>query len=158
MIKGTVYKLFSKNAEDFYVGSSMRFHCRKLDHKNNCKNSNKKEHTYPVYKYIREHGDYSEWEYEILEENEYEDKHSMKVREHHFIKTLNSKLNSQMPNIYGENWRKMYYEKNKPEISKKKAVKVHCELCDCKFSKSGFARHNKTNKHIKNLGDDADVS
>ena len=129
MIDGIIYKLFCKDADEFYIGSTTNFHQRKWQHKSSCNNVNTKDYNYPVYKYIRNNNGFNEWEFEILELGEYQDKNCMKNRERYFIETLKPSLNSNIPNRSLEEYlieeyetlqanRKEYHETHKEEIKK----------------------------------------
>tara|TARA_R110000803_G_scaffold89315_1_gene156536 strand:- start:1700 stop:2353 length:654 start_codon:yes stop_codon:yes gene_type:complete len=142
MIDGIIYKLFCKDFDEFYIGSTTKFHHRKKSHKSCCNNEKNKDYNIKVYKYIRDNGGYDNWNYEIVELGEYQDKNCMKNRERYFIETLKPSLNSNIPNRSIKEWRideyekvqavqkkyrethkeekKEYYEKNKEIISKKK--------------------------------------
>ena len=123
-----VYKLFCKdsNIEKFYIGSSKNFKKRLTDHKSRCKYSNR-----DVYKYIREHGGWSNWTYEFIEE--YEDgfdKHLLKERESYHIKsTWDMNLNTSIPYSVGDGkrergkiYKKIYQQENKIKIAEKKKI------------------------------------
>tara|TARA_R110001632_G_scaffold28910_2_gene76940 strand:- start:1162 stop:1635 length:474 start_codon:yes stop_codon:yes gene_type:complete len=147
MIGGIIYKLFCKDADEFYVGSSTEFHKRQLNHKTRCNNKNDIKHNYKVYQYIRNNGGYDNWNYEIVELGEYENKNCMKARESHFIKTLKPSLNSNIPNRS----HKEYYEDNIEKINEKRKEKITCEICNCTISRDGLGRHKKSEKHIRNI-------
>ena len=158
MIDGIIYKLFCKDADEFYVGSSTEFHQRKIKHKSCCNNVNRKNYNYPVYKYIRNNGGYDKFDYEILELGEYEDKNCMKNRERYFIETLKPSLNSYIPNRTKKEYCddnkdiiKQYYQNNIEEINERRKEKITCEICNCKIARNGLGKHKKTKKHIRNL-------
>ena len=112
MINGVVYKLFCKDYNDCYVGSTTDFHQRKRQHKTNWNNENSKNYNLKVYKFIREHNGFDSWEFEVLEQNEYENKYLLRDREANFVKILKSTLNSAIPNRTQQE----YYENNKGKI------------------------------------------
>ena len=131
MIDGIIYKLFSKDADEFYVGSTTNFHNRKNSHKSNCNNEKDKEYNSKKYQYIRDNSGFENWEFEILELGEYQDKYCMKDRERYFIETLKPSLNSDIPNrtdkeYYQDNQEKIneihreYYKNNKEKLNEKK--------------------------------------
>ena len=45
---------------------------------------------------------------------------------------------------------KEYYEKNVTAIKERQYEKIHCDACKCETSSHHKARHDKTQKHIKN--------
>ena len=201
MLDGIVYKLFSKNLDntEFYIGSTIDFHQRQLSHKSCCNNVKSRGYNLSVYKYIRDNGGFDEWNFEILELGEYENKKLLYDRERFFITTLNPSLNGNIPNrtekeYYQDNKEiickttKEYYQKNKEIINnrakehyqdnkekinerhreyyqknkegtneyyqkkkEKRKEKIECEVCNCKITNGSKLRHNKSQKHIRNL-------
>ena len=109
MIDGIIYKLYSKDDDEFYVGSTTNFYNRKKDHKSSCNNENDPCYNNKKYQYIRNNGGYDKFDYEILELGEYENEYCMRDRERYFIETLKPSLNSDIPN----RTQKEYYEDNK---------------------------------------------
>ena len=69
MIDGIIYKLFCKDFDGFYIGSTTDFHKRKISHLNRCNNSKSDGYNFKVYKFIRDHGGFDNWEFTILEED-----------------------------------------------------------------------------------------
>ena len=116
MIDGIIYKLYSKNALEFYVGSSTNFHKRKSSHKSCCNNQNSKLYNDKKYHYIRDNGGYDKFDYEILELGEYEDEKCMRDRERYFVETLKPSLNSYIPNRTKKEYDKQYHKDNKEKI------------------------------------------
>jgi len=102
-----IYKLFSKNADDFYIGhTTLNLEDRFKVH---CYYTNKRDSK--LYKYIREHGGIKDWEIETIEEFPCESLVEAKTREAFLIKELKSKLNSNVPNQNYVGWRKDNREK-----------------------------------------------
>lgn len=162
MINGIIYKLFCKDYDDFYIGSTIDFHHRKRCHKTDCNNKNRKSYNYKLYKFIREHNGFDSWEFEILELGEYENKYLLHDRERYFIETLKPSLNSAIPNRTDKDWyednkeykkekAKVYYQNNKNKISEYGKDKILCDICNCNVRRNGLARHKKSQKHINNL-------
>tara|TARA_R110002153_G_scaffold44766_3_gene126286 strand:- start:214 stop:786 length:573 start_codon:yes stop_codon:yes gene_type:complete len=125
-----VYKLFCKdsNIEKFYIGSSENFKKRLSIHKSRCKSSN---YNFNVYKYIREHGGWSNWTYLFLEEYENGfDKNLLKERELYYIDlTWDMNLNVERPYSVGDgrverqkNYKKIYRQEHKNEINEKAKI------------------------------------
>ena len=162
MINGWVYKLFCEDAQEFYIGSTTDFHKRKISHKTDCNNKNSKQYNYKVYKFIREHNGYDNWEFEILEESEYENKYLLYDRERYFIETLKPTLNCFIPNRTQQDWYednkehrkeydKKYYLRNIDKISEYGKEKILCEVCNCNVRRDYLSKHKKSQKHINNL-------
>ena len=147
MIDGIIYKLFCKDVDGFYIGSTTDFHTRKTKHKSSCNNENDKAYNYPVYKYIRNNGCYDKFDYEILELGEYQDEYCMKNRERYFIETLKPSLNSDIPN----RTQKEYQQDNREIILKKARVYSKKRYQDNKGNINQYHReYHKNNKEIIN--------
>ena len=116
MIDGIIYKLFCKDFDGFYIGSTTDFYNRKTSHKSTCNNEKNKDYNEKKYQYIRDNGGYDNWNYEILEENKYEDKNILRKKEGEFIRNLKPSLNVDIPNRTP----KQYREDNKERITQKK--------------------------------------
>jgi hypothetical protein len=168
--KAVVYKLCCRNVKisDIYVGSSCNFTKRKWDHKSKCNNENSKDHHSYVYEFIRQNGGFENWDMIIVEKYPTTDKSNLHTRERHWIETLQSTLNKQIPT----QTKKEHYVKNIDKIKKtqkeyclknidkiKKTKKEHyvknidkikekitCE-CGSIVNKNNLSRHKKTKKH-----------
>ena len=59
-----IYQICCKDlsVKDVYVGSTTNLAQRRSRHKSNCTNENSRGYTYPVYRFIREHGGFDNWE------------------------------------------------------------------------------------------------
>ena len=115
MIDGIIYKLFSKDADEFYVGSTTNFHNRQIQHKSSCNNENNPCYNDKKYQYIRNNSGFENWDFEILELGEYENNDFLRKIEGEFIRNLKPTLNSEIPN----RTRKEYYKDNKEKVLKK---------------------------------------
>ena len=177
MIDAVVYKLFSKNATEYYIGSTKKFHNRQIEHKTRCKSEKSREYNKKLYKYIRDNGGFDEWTFEILEKGEYENKKLLYDRERFFIEQNKPSLNCEIPNrtpkehyqdnkeiiskkkkkYYQNNTEKIcernreYREKNKEKLKEKKKEKITCEVCNFVMARNSISAHIKTQKHIRNL-------
>jgi hypothetical protein len=99
-----VYKLRSKNRDikDDYIGHSKTFIKRKYhEHKYNCNNTSEILNTsyFKVYVFIRENGGYDNWEFEILERANLNDKHEAATLERYWIEKLEPSLNERLPEL-----------------------------------------------------------
>ena len=88
-----------------------------------------------VYKFIREHGDWDNWDMVQIEIYGVEKKRDLQTRERYWIEGLKSSLNSSIPT------------QTDLEYRQKNSIKVICE-CGSEFSKSYQTRHNKSKKHL----------
>ena len=134
-----VYKLFNPDCTEFYIGSTKNMKNRKECHKYCCTNENSPKYNLKVYQYIRDHGGYSSWSYEILEHittsiNRYE----LRDLERKAIEDMKPSLNCEIPNRTKEEYRQDNYLK----INEK----VNC-ICGGKYTMKHKATHMKTKKH-----------
>ena len=167
-----IYKLYckDKNITDCYIGSTTNYANRKRTHKSSCNNIKSRNYKQKKYIYIRENGGYENWDYEILETINLNDK--IKERELFWIdKTWDNNLNTERPWVSKNDEKIRYKEwsKNNPEKLKKKAIKwrknnpekykkinnkftgvyIFCNLCGLKSSKNHIKRHQKTKRCMK---------
>jgi len=144
-----IYKICCKDSsiKDCYVGSSCSHTSRKSAHKSACNNKKDKAYNLPVYRYIRDNGNWENWDFVLLEAYPCENKNQLVIRERYWFEKLGAKLNSFYPQIskeerkeymkeYRKNWeeenkeqrkeyKKYHYAKNKVEIKERK--KKHYE-------------------------------
>ena len=115
----TIYKIYCLDSDikDFYIGSSKKFKKRKMSHKFNCNNENRKSYNIKLYKFIRANGGYNNFDYEILLET-IED--NIKILEQEYIKELKPALNCRSAcGFDSKEYRKQYKLKNKQKIREK---------------------------------------
>jgi len=131
--KTIIYKLCCKNPEikDIYVGHTTDFRRRKCQHKTNCNNQNSKRYNYNVYKFIRDNGNWDNWEMIMIEEYSCANRFLAEQRERHWLETLNANLNSNIPtNIEIKNdiheYNRQYYVNNSDKI-KNDSIKYYNE-------------------------------
>ena len=146
MINGIIYKLCCDGVEKFYVGSSENFNERKRTHKSNCNNPNSKNYNLNVFQYIRENGGYDNWNFEILEEKEFENKKALKIREQYYINLLKPSLNCK--NAFNDEKQNKQYHQQYRKIQQ--AIKIDCP-CGKKTDKNHKPRHEKSKRHTKYL-------
>ena len=166
---GYIYKLESSFEDPgLYIGSTVDLNKRKIQHKSDCNNPNRKGYNYKLYQYIRDYGGWSNWFMLTLEEFEYETKEQLREREDYWIKELKANLNSQDAVVdkerlknyhknYHKNYQeehrekvnkytKKYREENREKILKKKNEKIDCE-CGGKYLMCNKSRHLNSKKH-----------
>jgi hypothetical protein len=97
--KTVIYKIFCKdlNITDIYIGSTTNFNKRKIKHKSDCYNENKKSYNLKVYQYIRENGGFENFEMVIIEEYPSDNKKEANKRERFWIEKLKANLNIIIP-------------------------------------------------------------
>jgi hypothetical protein len=93
----TFYKIVCKdeNITDCYVGSTTNFNQRKRCHKGNSKQYNCK-----VYQFIRDNGNWENWEMIIIDTIECETKKDAHKKENEYMIGLNATLNTYKAPIY----------------------------------------------------------
>ena len=176
--KTMMYKIVCKNEniKDVYVGHTTNWSKRKNCHHSDCTNENSKHYNYPLYIFIRNNGNWENFDMILIEEYSCENKLYALQRERYWIETLHATLNSRIPSrtiqqYYNENAEqileknKLYREQNKEKISiqraeyrnenreiilEKKRETIVCE-CGAEINKDHLARHRRTKKHLQNL-------
>lgn len=116
--KTIIYKIVCKddNIPDIYIGYTTEFTRRKYEHKCRCKNNGNEKNNLPLYKFIRENGDWSNWDMIQIEQYPCNNVNEARARERYHIETLKPSLNRDIPNRN----KKEYYEDNKEVIAEKK--------------------------------------
>jgi hypothetical protein len=139
-----IYKIVCKDItiNECYVGQTTNFTKRKYNHKSRCNNINDKIYNNYIYQFIRENGNWDNWDMIEIEKYNAVDKNDACKRERYWIENLQAKLNKVIPTrtdeeyreqtkeqrqIYDKNYhqqnrenkaeyKKKYYEKNKEKI------------------------------------------
>jgi hypothetical protein len=157
---GKIYKLWSPEGDDIYIGSTTETLCRrKVGHKT-AYNMGKNLTSKILFE------KYTDVRIELIEEFPCDKKCKLLAREGHYIRTIDC-VNKIVPDRtkqeYDKEYRKEYYKTNKEQIkehSKKyrennsnhvkeqQSEKITCE-CGCETTRSHIARHKKSNRHIK---------
>ena len=169
-----IYKIscLDETIKETYVGSTLKFKLRLNQHKSDCNNENSKEYNRPVYKFIRENGNWKNWNMNIIDSLTSTDKNEREKCERKYIEELEFSLNKFIParkkkeyikdhkeeiaeymKKYCENNRKelsekkkQYYEANREAICKKNKEKVQCERCGAFSVKGSLLRHQRSKK------------
>jgi predicted GIY-YIG superfamily endonuclease len=144
-------KCKDENIKDCYVGSTTNFKKRKRQHKCSCNNPNDKGYNYKVYKFIREHGGFDNWDFEIIVQQKCNDKQELYKIERWFIELYETTLNQSVPGKFiredHKQYNKQYRKDNKEELNEKRKIKITCE-CGSTVRKYDIMRHKKSIKHI----------
>ena len=102
-----IYKLFCKDPSvtEIYVGSTTNFSSRKKQHRRACCNNQDKGYSTPVYKFIRDHGDWANWDIVLIATVSATDRQGACKVERQYVEGLNAALNSKIPSRTTAQWR-----------------------------------------------------
>jgi hypothetical protein len=136
------YKIYCKisSVTDVYIGHTTNFIQRKHAHKQSCLNNKSPCHTYKLYKVIRDHGGWDNWNMEIIAFHKCEDHYSARKQEQYYFEEYKATLNSIEP---------LPKPKKIIKHDKKEKINRFCETCNISFlTEKQQEDHNKTTKHI----------
>lgn len=107
----SIYKICCNDVSitDIYIGSTTNFTRRKQEHK---KNINGDYCNMYLYKFIRDHGGWNNWNMILVEAYNATDKRNLETRERHFIETLKSTLNKYIPTRTHKEYRDEHKDSN----------------------------------------------
>jgi hypothetical protein len=147
-----IYKIACRNPDitDIYVGHTTNFVQRKHSHKGVCNNINSPYYNLKLYKTIREHGNWENWEMSILNFYNCKDHFEARQKEQEYFISLGATLNSVEPMISKKiiNNIKVQSSIAEPNINLKN--NFVCKCCDYKTTnKKDFNKHLSTDKHNK---------
>jgi hypothetical protein len=159
---GNVYKIICSVSDDVYVGSTFStLRNRWTEHKKQYKkymNGNNRGKT-AIYPYFEKYGMdkfkiIKIKEYECVDKNHLESKEQLWISKSRCVNTNNTiRINKMSNKFYRENNKEkliLYRENNKEKVAKHKAEIYTCE-CGKTLTRGHKARHEKTQKHLKNL-------
>ena len=169
-----IYKIscLDESIKESYVGSTINFRKRMIQHKSNCDNENSKEYNYPRYKFIRENGNWKNWNMNIIDSLTTTNKNEILKCERRYVEEQDHMLNKFIPTRKKKEYKKdhkediaeymkNYFETNRKEIAEKKKQyhqdnreaickrnneKVQCERCGAFSTRHHLRRHQKTKK------------
>ena len=112
------YKIVCKDTSitDCYVGHTTDFTKRQWQHKNSCKNQNAKAYNFYVYQFIRDNGEWDNWEMILINVENCKSNVEARQRERYYKEQLKSSLNVKYP----LRTRKEYDQTNSQEIKQYK--------------------------------------
>jgi hypothetical protein len=130
--KTIIYKLVCKDLTitELYVGQTTNFKARKFSHKNCCTNENNIKYKRRVYQFIRENGNFVNWDMIVIHRQSCIDRYEAHNIERSYIESLNATLNSVIPNRTILEWnadnkvklhayQRNYHQNNKDRIIEK---------------------------------------
>ena len=155
-----IYKLCCKDPSvtDEYIGSTLNFTRRKNAHKSRCNNEKDSGYNVYVYKFIREHGGWYNWDMVEVERYSAQDRADLHTRERFWVEELESTLNKQIPTRSNDEWitdnkEKMseykagWYQDNKEKLSEKQAERYQNNKE--KISEKQAERYQNNKKNIR---------
>ena len=98
--KACIYEIVCKdvNITERYVGSTTNLIQRRRDHKTNCNNEKGKKYNAFKYQFIRENGEWENWDVVLIEQViDCKDKQNLHKRERYYIESLKAELNKYIP-------------------------------------------------------------
>ena len=113
--KSVFYKIVCRDLTitDLYVGSTTDFKSRKSHHKGACQNEKGKNYHLKVYQFIREHGNFENWDVIVIHRQSCIDSHEAHTIERHYAETLGATLNCNIPSRTEQEWRESNKDKMK---------------------------------------------
>ena len=143
MTQGYIYKLVCKDetVKDTYIGSTWDMCKRNVYHKSYCYNKINPEYNTPVYKFIREHGDWDNWYMKTIEICECRDTRHLETVEQFYIDVhggVDFLLN------YKDAIEDKEQRREKQIISNKEPKQCECGVF---ISRRNLAQHKKSKKH-----------
>ena len=89
-----IYRIYSITNDKVYVGSTIDFNKRRIEHKSNCYNKNSKKYYYKLYRTIRKYDGWNYFIMGILASFDYNTKKERLQREKDFMILYRANLNS----------------------------------------------------------------
>ncbi len=137
IIEYSIYKIVCKDTliTDLYVGSTKDTIARNSTHKSDCRSPNSGRYNLRIYKFIREHGGYENWEMVVLEKilcNRVQ----ARIYERSYAESLHASLNCNVPSRTQQEWNHTNYANHSERI--KICVRRYQEL-----NKEKIALHQK---------------
>ncbi len=169
-----IYKICCKdsNVKEIYIGSTTNLYNRNRSHKSRCNNPNDNHYNIKIYKFIREHGGWDNWEMVELYKYPCNSKEELEIEERNAWEKYDSQLNSRTPHrtleeyieikheyntiYYNVNQGQIkknqleYYHKNRDAIKKQKTELVRCD-CGITMTRQCISRHKDNPSHTKRM-------
>ena len=165
MFDAWIYKIVCKDESitDIYVGSTINVKRRRSAHRRACRNINNRGYNSKVYKYIRTHGGWDNWELVVIEQIKYKTKADKLLAERTNMEAIGATLNVEVPGRSTKEYSAAYnaanrekinkqsreYAKiNRERIRKRDSEKITCQ-CGIIHNRSSKARHLRSAKHAR---------
>jgi hypothetical protein len=120
--KTIIYRIVCRDLtiKDCYIGHTTNFIKRKQAHKSTCNNDNNKSYNCCVYKFIRDNGNWDNWDMILINTFNCNDKNDACKIEREHIELYNATLNKIIPLRTSKEYREKYKEQNKEQIKEQK--------------------------------------
>ncbi len=157
--KAMFYRIICRDitVKECYVGSTTNENNRRANHKSKCTNETDPDHNLYVYRFIREHGSWDNWELIVHEKLHMNNEYECKIRERFWVEQYKAKLNKQVPS----RTRAEYHVDHREELTQRAVAwnLAHADqlkekhTCECggRFTTHGKSVHIKSKKHIAYL-------
>ena len=146
---------------EVYVGHTTNEVDRRRCHKKHCTNEKDEKYNFFVYRFIRDHGGFENWQLIIHEKLPVKDKDDARLRERYWCEHYNSTLNTQVPGRTMSEYAAKYHVEHREEINNKTAARYfansdhlkqkHTCVCGGKYTTQTRCQHLKTKKHLASL-------
>jgi len=114
--EGVIYKIYSDDVDEIYIGSTLDFEKRKILHKRCCYNKRSIKYNYKLYKFIRTHGGFYKFKFSILEEVKLQNKSQLRILEQdHILRNQNAVLNTNNAYTDVKEYKKKYFKEHKTQ-------------------------------------------
>jgi len=114
--EGVIYKIYSDDVDEIYIGSTLDYEKRKIHHKRCCYNKRSIKYNYKLYKFIRSHGGFYKFKFSILEVVKLQNKEQLRIVEQdHILRNENAVLNTNNAYTDVKEYKKKYFQDHKTE-------------------------------------------
>ena len=178
-----IYRIYCKdeNIKDCYIGSTIDLYNRFKAHKGCVNNKNLNNYNLKIYQFIRDNGDWDNFDKEILEYYNCNNEEELKQKEQEYISkykptlnTFNAYRSEEIKKEQKQKKDKKYRESEKGKINSKNTYKKFmndseryqkklknksewgkkpkfCEVCNRTITNDGWSQHKKTKLHLENV-------
>jgi hypothetical protein len=155
--KSLFYRIVCRDimVKECYIGSTTNETKRRASHKSCCTNQKSKKHDLYVYKFIRDHGSWQNWQLIVIEQRPVNNRIEAAIRERYWVEEYKAALNKQMPSRTN----KQYHDENKETYNQRSAAwrlaneakmkTKHTCACGGCYTTANYIQHNKTKKHLE---------
>ncbi len=158
--KCVFYRLVCRDptVTECYVGHTCNEVKRRSGHKTKCHNEKTKDYNCFVYRFIRDHGGFANWELIVHEQLAVKDKYEARLRERYWTEHYQAKLNRNVPGRTMAEYGAKYHVDHREEINKRTAAydlahaahrkEKHDCACGGKFITTNRCCHLRTKLHL----------